>query len=160
MKRIDAIKEIMSNITYNEIVVLSNGMISREVFHKFDRALNFYMVGSMGMALPIGLGIAFARPDLYVTVISGDGAALMGLSSFVLHNKLKPSRLTHYILDNNCHATTGGQPTCSDAVDFEKLAPNTKVIKVEKGMGDAPRISLTPVQLKERFMNAISNYYQ
>ncbi len=80
----------------------------------------------------------------------------MSLGTLVLHKKLNPPNLFHYILDNNCHSSTGGQPTCSDAVDFEKLAPNTKVIKVEKGKGDAPRIPLSPKKIAERFKNAVS----
>ena len=155
MKRIDAIRNIMDNVT-NEVVIASNGMISREVFAVKDRPLNFYMLGSMGMALAIGIGVAHARPDLKVIVISGDGAALMGLSTMVLHNHLKLKNLYHFILDNNCHDTTGGQPTCSESVDFESLAPQTFVFVVDKGNSDVGRITLNPVQIKERFKNAVS----
>lgn len=154
MKRIDAINNIMENVK-DEIVISSCGFISRELFMVKDRPRNFYVMGSMGMELGIGLGIAYSRPDLKVIVISGDGAALMSLGTIVLHKKMGLKNLHHYILDNNCHATTGGQPTCSDAVDFEKLGINTKVIKVSGEKGDAPRVPLTPVQIKERFMRAI-----
>jgi thiamine pyrophosphate-dependent acetolactate synthase large subunit-like protein len=156
MKRIDAIRLIMNTIS-DELVIVSNGMISREVFYVCDRPQNFYMLGSMGCALAIGIGVAYTRPDLKVVVISGDGAALMGLSTFVLHKKLGLPNLTHYILDNNCHATTGGQKTASDAVDFEALAPNTKRILVSREQGEAPRIPLHPIQIKRRFMDAIYN---
>lgn len=153
MKRIDAIKKIMEKVT-DELVITSTGMISREVCQVKDRDRNFYMMGSLGCALAIGIGIAI-NSDHKVIVISGDCAALMSLGTLVLHKKLNPKNLTHHILDNNCNASTGGQPTCSDAVDFEKLAPNTKVIKVSPEKGDAPRIPLSPVKIKERFQNAI-----
>jgi len=154
MTRIEAIQEIMSNIT-NEIIIVSNGMISREVYVIKDRPRNFYMLGSMGAALGIGIGIAYARPDLKVIVISGDGAALMSLGTLILHRKLGLSNLRHFILDNNCYATTGGQPTCSDCVDFESLAPNTYAIKVSGEIGDAPRVPLTPEEITVRFKNAL-----
>lgn len=155
MRRIEAIREIMKEIK-NEIVISSTGMISRELYAVKDRSRNFYMEGSMGCALAIGLGIAI-NSEHKVIVISGDGAVLMSLGTMVLHKKLNPSNLTHYILDNNSHSSTGGQPTSSDAIDFEKLAPNTKVIKVSKETGDSPRIPLSPKQITKRFRNAISS---
>jgi thiamine pyrophosphate-dependent acetolactate synthase large subunit-like protein len=153
MKRIDVIKKIMKNVK-DEIVISSTGMISRELYATKDRPRNFYMEGSMGCALGIGLGIAINSKHK-VIVISGDGAALMSLGTFVLHKKLNPKNLKHYILDNNCHSSTGGQPTCSDAIDFT-LFPNTEVIRISKEKGDAPRIALSPKRLKRRFKNAIS----
>ena len=155
MKRIDAIRKIMKKVK-DEIVISSTGMISRELCAVKDRPENFYMMGSMGNALGIGLGIAINSKHK-VIVISGDGAALMSLGTMVLHKKLNPANLKHYILDNRCHGSTGGQPTCSDAIDFSKIAPNTKVIKVSKEKGDAPRITLTPKQIMRRFKNAVSS---
>jgi len=153
MLRIDAIRKIMKNVR-DEVVISSTGMISRELYAVCDRPRNFYMEGSMGCALAIGLGIALNSAHK-VIVISGDGAALMSLGTFILHKKLNPKNLKHYILDNNEHASTGGQPTCSDAVDFSNLAPKTRVIKVGKGQGDAPRIPLTPASITARFRKAL-----
>ena len=149
MKRIDAIRKIMKNVK-DELVISSTGMVSRELYAVKDRPGNFYMQGSMGNALAIGLGIAINSKHK-VIVISGDAEALMSLGTLVLHKKLNPRNLKHYILDNGCHSSTGAQPTCSDAIDFSKLAPNTVVIKVSKEKGDAPRISLSPKQIARRF---------
>ena len=154
MKRIDAIKKIVKSVR-DEIIISSTGMISRELYAVKDRPRNFYMEGSMGCALGVGLGIAINSKHK-VIVISGDASALMSLGTLVLHKKLNPKNLKHYILDNGCHSSTGGQPTCSDVVDFSKIAPNTVVIKVSKEKGDAPRIPLSPKQIKRRFKNAIS----
>lgn len=154
MKRKSVLQEMVKGLI-EEVVIASTGMICRELYEVCDRPRNFYMMGSMGSALAIGCGLAYKRPDLKVIVISGDGAALMGLGSFVLHKKLGLPNLTHYILDNNCHATTGGQPTASDMVDFEALAPNTYVIKVSGEKGEAPRIPLSCKQIKERFIESI-----
>lgn len=155
IKRIDAIREIMRQVK-DEVVISSTGMISREVYMVGDRPRNFYMMGSMGCALGIGLGIAL-NSHHKVIVISGDGAVLMSLGTMALHKKLNPPNLQHYILDNNCNASTGGQPTCSDVIDFSLLAPNTEIIKVSKEEGDAPRIPLSPKQIMKRFKNEISS---
>jgi len=155
MKRIEAIRKIVKNIK-DEIIVSSTGMISRELYAVKDRPRNFYMQGSMGCTLGVGLGIAINSKHK-VIVISGDASALMSLGTLALHKKLNPKNLKHYILDNACHSSTGGQSTCSDVVNFSKIAPNTIVIKVSKEKGDAPRIPLSPKQIKRRFKNAISS---
>lgn len=153
MRRIDAIRQIMRKVT-DEVVISSTGMISRELYSVRDRPRNFYMEGSMGCALAIGIGMAINSKHR-VIVISGDGAVLMSLGTLALHKKLNPENLIHYVLDNNCHASTGCQETCSDKVDFEKLAPNTKVIKVIPEKGDASRIPLSMEEITRRFMRAI-----
>lgn len=153
MKRIEAIKKIVKNVK-DEIIISSTGMISRELYAVKDRPRNFYVQGSMGCTLGIGLGIAINSKHK-VIVISGDAETLMSLGTLALHKKLNPKNLKHYILDNGCHSSTGAQPTCSDVIDFSKIAPNTVVIKVSKEKGDAPRIPLSPRQIKRRFKNAI-----
>lgn len=159
ISRKDAINLIMDGVT-DEVVITSTGFISREVYQVCDRPRNFYMMGSMGMALAIGLGMATTRPDLSVIVISGDGAMLMSLGTLILHKQLVAKgmkNLTHFILDNNCHASTGGQPTASNYINFKAVGPilYTNVIKVTGEKGDAPRIPLLPKAIKERFKNAI-----
>ena len=154
MKRIDAIKEIMADVT-EEVVISSTGMISRELYEVKDRDRNFYVMGSMGASLAIGLGLAWARPDLQIIVITGDGDSLMSLGTFALHEWINPSNLIHYILDNGCYASTGGQPTCSECINFDTLSPNTYVYKVESEKGESKRILLTPKQIKDRFQNSI-----
>lgn len=155
----DALHLILDGVT-DEVVITSTGMISREVYEMKDRDRNFYMQGSMGMALAIGLGIAYARKDLNVIVISGDGAALMSLGTLVLHKQLVAQGMTnlkHFILDNNCHASTGGQPTCSDFTSFKWIGPQkyTMVIEITKEKGDAPRIPMKCKAITERFKHAI-----
>jgi thiamine pyrophosphate-dependent acetolactate synthase large subunit-like protein len=160
MTRYSAIQKIMWAVT-DEVVITSTGMISREVYQIKDRDRNFYMQGSMGMALPIGIGLAYSRPDLKVIVISGDSAVLMNMGSLVLHKWLVGfkgmNNLTHYILDNTANATTGGQPTCSNVVDFCLVAPTeyTRHIRVSLEKGDSPRILLSCKEIKERVYNSI-----
>lgn len=157
MKRKEAIKCIVDDLEENDIIISSTGMISRELYEFKDRPLNFYMMGSMGNALSIGLGLALNNKDRKVIVLNGDGSALMSLGTMGTHNKLKPKNLYHFILDNNEHASTGGQTTSSNYINFEELAPNTYTLKVEKGKGDAKRIPLSCKQIKTRFYKALKN---
>lgn len=154
MRMKKAIKTIMDKIE-DELLIASTGTISREVFNYKDRAENFYVMGSLGASLGIGLGLALNK-ERNVIVIAGDGDILMSLGTLVLMNKLKPKNLKLYILDNNSYASTGCQPTCSDAVDFRKIA-DCEVFKVRAEKTDAPRISLSPQEIKERFRNAVNN---
>jgi len=157
MKRIDAIKELMNSIT-DELVVTSAGKISREVFYIKDRPENFYVQGSMGATVGIGIGVAVIKPNKKVVVIAGDGDVLINLDNLVLLNKLQKDglikNLTLYILDNNQFQSTGGQKTCSDAVDFRLLCDCFVIFCDDKGI-DVPRISISHNKIRERFMNAI-----
>ena len=155
MMRIDAIKKIMDNIT-DELVITSTGKISREVFNVKDRPANFYVMGSMGASLGIGIGLAL-HTKRNVHVLAGDGDTLMSLSTLVLMNKLKLKNLKLIILDNNCFGATGGQRTCSDAVDFTKICShNCEVIKVEPIESEVPRINLSHKEIMERFYNEVN----
>lgn len=149
-----AVKNIMDKIG-GEFVITSTGTISREVFKYKDRTKNFYVMGSMGAVLGIGLGLAL-NTKKRVVVIVGDGEILMSLGTLVLANRLKLENLKIYIIDNNSYAATGCQPTCSDSVDFSKIA-DCKVMKVNSIKTDAPRISLSPQDISKRFYNAINN---
>jgi len=154
MKRIEAIKKIMFNVDKEDIVITSPGMISREVYAVKDRNLNFYLMGSMGATVSVGTGLAISS-NRFVYVITGDGDVLMNLENLVLLNKLKLPNIRVYILDNGEYATTGGQKTLSDSVDFESLYENCQVIKVESGKGDSPRIPLKHELIKKRFMKVM-----
>lgn len=148
------IKSIMDTIE-DELVITSTGTISREVYDYRDRIRNFYVMGSLGSSLGIGLGLAL-NTHQKVIVIAGDGDILMSLGTLVLMNKLRLQNLKLYIIDNNSYASTGCQPTCSDAVDFEKIA-DCKVFKVLAEKTNAPRIDLSPQVIKERFYNAVNS---
>lgn len=155
MRRIEAIRQLAAGWT-NELVVATTGMTSRELYLVHDRTENFYMCGSMGCALPIGLGLALARPERKVIVLDGDGAALMSLGSLALARHLRLPNLEHIILDNGTYASTGGQPTCSAAVNFEDVGFKVRVIRIEPGNEpDTPRIPYDPVDMRRRFEDAV-----
>ena len=149
----EAIKTIMDAIT-DELVITSTGTISREVFDCRDRPENFYVMGSLGSALGIGLGLAL-NTEKRVVVIAGDGDILISLGTLVLMKWLKLPNLKLYIIDNNIYASTGCQPTCSESVNFSTLA-DCEVIKVKPIKTYPPRINLSPKEISERFYEAVN----
>ena len=119
MKGIEIISTLKDFLSEVDIIVSSNGNISREVFHRLPQP-QVYLRGSMGLPISVGLGIALANPEKRVIVITGDGNFLMGMGSTVTAAYYKPKNLRILILDNEKYYTTGGQQTTSPALDFEK----------------------------------------
>src|SRR3990167_328167 len=110
MTRLEAVKDLFCEVENHDIVICSTGYISREIFHYKDRPLNFYMQGSMGAALAIGIGVALYK-DTDVYVVHGDGAALMSLGTFATLEQLPLLNIHNVIFNNNTHESTGGQKT-------------------------------------------------
>ena len=87
------------------------------------RAENLYLRGSMGMGVPVGLGIALARPSRRVVVCEGDGSVLMNLGGLATVGAYGPANLTVLVLDDGKYLTTGGQTTHSRrGVDLAAVA--------------------------------------
>ncbi|MGV3724187.1 MAG: thiamine pyrophosphate-dependent enzyme [Actinomycetota bacterium] len=107
------------------VVVNANGHISRRSFTAEDRPGNFYMIGSMGLASSIALGVALARPDRRVVIYDGDGNLLMNLGSAAMISHTRPGNLIHVVFDNGVYASTGNQPAISQTVPLEKVAEAT-----------------------------------
>ena len=78
-----------------------------------DRPENFYLWGAMGNSVMIGLGLAIARPDRRVVVITGDGEMLMGLTALTTIGARRPVNLAICVLDNERYTETGRQPTAT-----------------------------------------------
>lgn len=104
--------ELLSAIPDTAAVISTTGFTSRELYAIGDRPGNFYLVGAMGSAVSIGLGVAAATPRP-VIVIDGDGALLMRLGSLVTVGAYGRAGLIHVVLDNGQHESTGGQRTNS-----------------------------------------------
>lgn len=159
----EAVKDILDKLFGDELIVSSTGYISRALFNVKDSPKNFYMLGSMGLALSIGIGLALSRPDKRVVVIDGDGACLMNLGSLATAGHLRLDNLSYYVLDNEAYVSTGGQPTITQDVSLERVAwavgLEMKLIKiskeVDKNMG---RVSLLPYKIAERFRGYVSGH--
>lgn len=119
--RLTAMLALREAIHEEMLVVASTGMVSRDLHTAGDRKANFYMVGSMGLASSIALGLA-GTTQKTVLVIDGDGSCLMRLGAFPTIGRYAPENLLHVVLDNGTHSSTGGQATAAGNVDFPALA--------------------------------------
>jgi len=181
MERIDTIKKISSELT-KELVVCNIGYPSRELYHVKDSNTHFYMLGSMGLASSIGLGLAMSN-NRKVIVFDGDGSILMNLGSLVTIYNQNPINLILIVLDNECYGSTGSQCTYASTVDLGKVAEavgfktmfffdnadkdfnfkevlNSKGpifvhIKIKSGNADVPVIPLEAIEIRDRFMDEI-----
>ena len=184
MIRKTAITIALEQIEYEERIIAANGFISRDLFSISDTRPTFYMIGSMGLASSIGLGIALKDPEKRVFVFDGDGNILMNLGSLTTIGSLKPKNLIHVVFDNSVHESTGSQPTNTNFVSVEKIAkacnynhtftvktknnfekvlrkikklkgPIMIVVKIQRSNGEkSTRINHEPTEIKERFLQS------
>jgi len=117
----DALERLAPHLG-DAICIHSNGFLSRTAFGVRDNDGCFYMIGSMGLASSIGLGIALAQPSRRVIVFDGDGNVLMNPGALASIAAAAPRNLLHVCLDNGAHASTGGQRTIADRVPLDGLA--------------------------------------
>src|SRR5262249_7412366 len=122
MNKIEAIKAFAATLSPDDLVVCCDGMIGRELYTVAERPQNFYMIGSMGLGLSIGIRLALARPKRRIVVLDGDGNVLMGLNVLASAASERPANLLHVVLDNHAHASTGGQRTISSEIRLESIA--------------------------------------
>jgi phosphonopyruvate decarboxylase len=121
--REDVLRQVVAHTPPQSSAVLaSTGYCGRELYAVEDRPNQLYMVGSMGCVVPLALGLALARPDLDVLALDGDGAALMRMGAFATVGAYAPRNLTHLLLDNGAHDSTGGQATVSPRISFAGVA--------------------------------------
>jgi len=175
--------EIVAKTCKNNPIVSANGYISRDLFETYEKPSNFYMIGSMGLASSIALGIALKKPKKKVFVFDGDGNILMNLGSLTTIGVISPKNLVHVVFDNSIHESTGGQPTHSSVIKIEKIAkscgytvykikskaklkdvltkfknfrgPIMILVKVESSKKISSRVQLSPIKIKRRFMKSI-----
>ncbi|MDJ0943999.1 MAG: thiamine pyrophosphate-dependent enzyme [Kiloniellales bacterium] len=105
------------------LVVTGLGTPTYDVAACGDSNLNFYLWGAMGSALPLGLGLALARPDRRVLVVTGDGELLMALGALATVGVKGPENLSLLVLDNEAYGETGGQAShTAESVDLCAVA--------------------------------------
>ena len=127
ISRFEALRAAVSALQ-REPVIHANGYICRESFAVKDRVENFYMIGSMGMASAIGLGVALAVPDRPTVVFDGDGNLLMSLGILPMigggpvMGRQRPANLVHVVFDNALYGSTGNQASPSRAVGQHRIA--------------------------------------
>ena len=127
ISRLEALKAAMAVVS-DAPVVHANGFICRESFSLGDRPQNFYMIGSMGLASAIGLGVALARPDEPAVVFDGDGNLLMNLGILPmigggpLMGGGRPANFVHVVFDNAVYGSTGNQASPSRHARLDAIA--------------------------------------
>jgi phosphonopyruvate decarboxylase len=113
MRRIDAVAALVANrgdaitITTEQAIGAWRSLVPEPPNQIPD---HLDIVGCMGSASTIGLGIALARPERRVIVVDADGSLLMQLGSLVTIAGAAPANLFHFVLENGVYETSGGQP--------------------------------------------------
>ncbi|MCL1996199.1 MAG: phosphonopyruvate decarboxylase [Defluviitaleaceae bacterium] len=121
INREHAIKKII-NQNPGSIFVATTGKISRELYeNRISHEKDFLVVGSMGHASSIALGIAH-NTDKHVIILDGDGAALMHMGAMATIGTSGLKNITHIILNNAAHESVGGLPTVANKIDFTAIA--------------------------------------
>jgi thiamine pyrophosphate-dependent acetolactate synthase large subunit-like protein len=184
LNRADITKRLVMKLTRDEAVIGGIGNTNFDLFAAGHRPQNFYMVGSMGLACPIALGVALAQPQRGVIALEGDGSILMSLGCLTTIGMVKPKNLAIIIMDNGLYQITGRQPTATkttadiveiaigcgienscwvrDEAHFEQLVdrpfdaggPTLIAVKID----DQPGVGKTvrdPALIRSRFMNGL-----
>src|SRR6266550_4084143 len=111
MNRFDITSRLIGKLENEEAVVGGIGNTNFDLWAAGHRPQNFYMLGSMGLAFPIALGVALAQPTRRVFALEGDGSLLMQMGCLSTIAALKPKNLTMIVMDNGIYQITGAQPT-------------------------------------------------
>jgi phosphonopyruvate decarboxylase len=186
--RNEALKVVSKMTAQDTAIIATTGYTSRELYALHDRENQLYMVGSMGCALPLGFGIALAKPRVKTYVLDGDGALLMRTGTMATVGSYQPENLIHILLDNEAHESTGGQWTVSGGVSFSTIAmgfgyrhalstdrlhefeefmrmassqsgPTFIHFKIKTGAPEnLGRPAITPAQVKERLIQYLEKY--
>jgi thiamine pyrophosphate-dependent acetolactate synthase large subunit-like protein len=113
MNRFDITSRMVAKLHNDEAVIGGIGYTNFDLWAAGQRPQNFYMLGSMGLAAPIALGVAIAQPQRRVIALEGDGSILMQLGSLTTIASRAQKNLTIVIMDNGAYQITGGQTTAT-----------------------------------------------
>ncbi|RZD41909.1 MAG: sulfopyruvate decarboxylase subunit beta [Thaumarchaeota archaeon] len=167
MIRKEAVEIITNSIGENPIIS-ANGFMSRDLFEVNDKESNFYMIGSMGLASSIGLGIALKNPKKQIFIFDGDGNILMNLGSLVTIGSLKPKNLVHVVFDNNnlekiakvvnykIFVIQSKTKLLSVLKELKKLqGPIFLLVKISTSNERSKRVSWDPKTIRDRVMKSL-----
>ena len=127
MSRFDLTKRLVAKLKHDEAVIGGIGYTNFDLWAAGRRPQNFYMLGSMGLAAPIALGVALAQPQRRVIALEGDGSILMQLGSLATIAGRRQRNLTVVIMDNGTYQITGGQAAAT--------ATGADVVAIARGAG-------------------------
>jgi thiamine pyrophosphate-dependent acetolactate synthase large subunit-like protein len=121
------VNTLLARRNADTLVIAGLGSSAWDVTAAGENDGNFPLIGAMGLAVPIGLGLATAQPDKRILVITGDGDMLMSLGALATVALVRPRNLAIIVLDNERFGETGGQPTHTASV--------TDLAAIAKGAG-------------------------
>ena len=161
MIRSEVLKTLIPMIS-EHLVVCNIGLPSQEMHMLDDQPTNFYMLGTMGLASSIGLGVALAQ-DKKVISIDGDGSILTNMGTLPTIANNVADNFILLIIDNGSYGSTGDQPTYAG-----KLTSLTEVAKAcgcknvvecsaEDTAAAVKAITMDPVVIRDRFMKSIAS---
>jgi len=130
MTRYEAIEAAVPYLR-GRTVVCNIGIPSKELYALCDQPGNFYMLGSMGLASSIGLGISLYN-NSKIVVLDGDGSLLMNPNALCSISQQARDNLTVVALDNGTYGSTGDQQTASQLLDLELLARGFGIERTSK----------------------------
>ncbi len=129
------------------LIVTGLAGTAKDIAHLSDDGAHvFTMAGAMGAAVSIGLGLALAKPDRRVLVVTGDGELLMNVGTLATVSVMRPPNLALICVDNGHYGETGGQRShTSLGVDLEAMAaaagmPATRTVSKEDEIPAASRL--------------------
>jgi thiamine pyrophosphate-dependent acetolactate synthase large subunit-like protein len=151
MSRNDLTARLVGRLRGEEAIVAGIGNTNFDLLDAGHRPQNFYMLGSMGLAAPIALGVALAQPDREVIALEGDGSILMNLGTLTTIAAQAPANLTVVIWDNGLYQITGKQKTATSTV--------TDIVAVARGCGIVQSDWATDEHHFETLVDAAINGY-
>ncbi|HJR91182.1 MAG TPA: phosphonopyruvate decarboxylase [Acidimicrobiia bacterium] len=118
---------LLDSLPPDTVFIATTGYTGRELAQlRVDRGepddRDVLVVGSMGHAISIALGVALSAPDATVCCVDGDGSFAMHMGAVAAVGRAAPSNLTHVLVNNRVHESVGGQPTAVDAADLAGVA--------------------------------------
>jgi phosphonopyruvate decarboxylase len=125
ISREEALKEILTDLTNDDIVVSTTGKTSREIFEiregrKQSHSNDFLTVGSMGHTASIAYGIALGTKK-NVWCVDGDGSFIMHMGGLGVIGSKMLSNFKYVLNVNNAHESVGGQPTCAGSLNIPEI---------------------------------------
>ena len=132
MNRSVLTRSLVEKLNGNEAVVAGIGNNNFDLWAAGPRPENFYMLGSMGLAAPIALGVAVAQPARKVFALEGDGSLIMQLGALGTIAAVNPKNLTVVVWNNGLYQITGSQKALtSTAIDVVAMAKGAGIARSE-----------------------------
>ena len=105
-------------------IVTSAGTAGRHWQDVSDQpARDIALGGAMGHTTSAAFGLALGLPDEKIVLFDAEGSLLMNLGVIASIAGKKPKNFVHFVLDNECYATTGGQPVPNSVeIDYAAMA--------------------------------------